>query len=259
VDPIWTKEACQKFAPFEAFSSVAVLAVCETIMILRVYAMYNRNTVILIFLAILWIGQITISCYGLSSGTALDLPPGLVGCIFTGTGSLFPTFWVMPLGTDLFVFLFTLWRTREYIQNTMRTLTMHIILRDGIMYFLVIFVANLTNTLIFFITPAEDLKPIGACFCQLLTSTMISRLCLNLRVNPHNPSSDMFSRFSILQFAGPMNYSAFMTMAIGNLGEELEGDSTTDRAADVSQADIALQPLNAGYVEQDVNKVHVSV
>ncbi|PIL27401.1 hypothetical protein GSI_10549 [Ganoderma sinense ZZ0214-1] len=53
-------------------------------------------------------------------------------------------------------------------------------MRDGIMYFAVIFVSNLVTVLIFVFAP-PDLKVINASFSTLITSLMVSRLMLNLR------------------------------------------------------------------------------
>jgi hypothetical protein len=61
-----------------------------------------------------------------------------------------------------------------------------------------------------------DLKTIGASFSHMLSSTMISRLVLNLR-SVSNSTIDV-------PFDGPMATTSmkFMARAIGNLGEELE-------------------------------------
>jgi hypothetical protein len=79
--------------------------------------------------------------------------------------------------------------------------TIYIFARDGALYFLVMFLANLMNTLIYFVShclPLDsprpksfidihlqlaplDLRALGASFSQLITSVMISRLVLNLR------------------------------------------------------------------------------
>ena len=86
--------------------------------------------------------------------------------------------------------------------------TLSLFVRDGTMYFLVIFMANLLNTLIFLVSvlhvfillryskmlqlAEEDLRVVGAEF-QRITSIMISRLVLNLRSVPdsttHNDST----------------------------------------------------------------------
>lgn len=98
------------------------------------------------------------------------------------------------------------------------------------MYFLVVFIANLLNTLIFlvslwhkFVLPChsnilqlaeEDLKVVGAEFTQLITSIMISRLVLNLR----SVKDTIWDGYSTEHTRA----IRFVTGAVGNLGEELD-------------------------------------
>ncbi|RDB18705.1 hypothetical protein Hypma_014732 [Hypsizygus marmoreus] len=234
-DPIWTRSVqvftgsvlfsmlismsffcLDRFVAFEGASTVALIAVCELIMILRVFALYGRSFPILIFLMILWVVQVIISSVGLSTGFAVPLPPGLIGCIFTGSSPLFPSLWVAPLVTNSIMFFLTLYRTRDYILQTGHAPTLHIFVRDGTMYFLVILMANLMNTLIYFLA-VGDLKAIGASFSQLITATMVSRLVLNLR-----SASALTDGATIDDSYQPKASIRFMTRTIGNLGEEVE-------------------------------------
>jgi len=208
-DPQWTGLACSRFVAFEGSTTIALIAVCELIMILRIYALYRRSNRILLFLGTLWIAQITISSIGISNGFALPLPPGFVGCIFTGKKAIFPAIWVSPVVTDGVMFLLTLNRSREFLKKSGTAPTLYIFVRDGTIYFLIICIANLLNILIYFLAEV-DLKPIGASFSQLATSVMISRLVLNLRSGKDNPEP-----------YGSAPAMKFMTRTIGNLGEEM--------------------------------------
>ncbi|KAF4615904.1 hypothetical protein D9613_011367 [Agrocybe pediades] len=205
----------------------------DTIMILRVYALYGRNLYILAFLLVLWVVQIVLSSIGINTGFAVPLPPGLVGCIFSGSNPLFPAIWVTPLLTDTCIFILTMWRTRGYLTSrsrTFRTPTLELFMRDGLMYFLVIFSANLLNMLLFFLAP-QDLKAIGASFSQMLTATMISRLVLNLR----SVSSSEISR-------SPQYMSSFVARTVIQLGEEMDLNSTT-----YGSDDIPLKDFTSSY------------
>lgn len=108
--------------------------------------------------------------------------------------------------------------------------------RDGIMYFFVIFMANLMNTLIYFVRQPysstfmsmlnldtqlapTDLKAVGAAFSKLITSTMVSRLVLNLRAPSALAPSNRQSNSVHLASSAHMK---FMTLTLGNLGEEME-------------------------------------
>ncbi|EKM75998.1 hypothetical protein AGABI1DRAFT_131716 [Agaricus bisporus var. burnettii JB137-S8] len=202
-DPGWKGEAyvpphkrfngCQlkptfKARLFQYGAKPIYLPVGQLIMILRVVAVYQGSQKVFTFLLFLWTGQIIISAVGLRTGFVVPLPPGLVGCILTGSGTLFPSVWIAPLVTDSFIFLLTIYRTGHNIGHfftsfasggiTDRAVTL--LLRDGVVYYFLILIANLMNALLYFLAE-PDIKPIGASFSQLLTSTVLSRLVLNLR------------------------------------------------------------------------------
>ncbi|PPR07851.1 hypothetical protein CVT24_002996 [Panaeolus cyanescens] len=177
-DPSWSKEVCDRFAIFEGAQSLTFIAM---VMILRIYALYGRSTPVLVLLMTLWCVQVAMSGVGISTGNAVDLPPGLIGCILVGTNPLFPALWVSPLITDTCIFILTIYRIRPFTRRRAgKTPMIQIFIRDGVMYFFAIFTANLINCLIYFLAP-EDLRALGASFSQVLTSVMISRLVLNLR------------------------------------------------------------------------------
>ncbi|KAF9449493.1 hypothetical protein P691DRAFT_727899 [Macrolepiota fuliginosa MF-IS2] len=186
-EPQWVGKRCSRFVLFEGMTTVGILAVGQLIMILRVYAIYDRSTRILVFLLMLWLAQIVISFVGLRTGYVAPLPKGLTGCILTGSDVLFPSVWIAPIITDSTIFLLTIYRTKHYLHHLLSPFmseaaakAIMILVRDGTMYFFLIMLSNLMNGLIFFLAP-PDLKAIGASFSQLLTCTIISRLVLNLR------------------------------------------------------------------------------
>jgi len=227
--PSWTGKVCEKYVVFEGASSATLIAVCQLIMIIRVYALYHRSLAIIIFLMILWATQIIVSAIGVHTGYRVPLPPMLRGCILIGDSPVFSLLWVGPLVTDTCIFALTLWRTRMYIIDTVgRGPTMGIFIRDGIFYFLVIFLVNLMNTLLFFLAPV-DLHALGAPFGQLLTNVMVSRLVLNLRYSSEPPEHD--PRVSGFNMQKRIADQPFMIRTIGNLGEDLifSGSSTEDR------------------------------
>ncbi|KAF9056979.1 hypothetical protein BJ165DRAFT_1335673 [Panaeolus papilionaceus] len=165
------------------------------------------------------------------SSLAVPLPDFLVGeyhasCIFTGESPLFPSLWVSPLILDSIIFGLTLWRTRMYVKDSGVTPTVHIFLRDGALYFAIIFLANLMNTLIFFLSPT-DLKAVGATFSQLITSVMVSRLVLNLRSSDPSAREDTGLSSYSSGFQARRRDDSFMTRTLGNLGEDLIGEDTS--------------------------------
>ncbi|KAG7096412.1 hypothetical protein E1B28_003852 [Marasmius oreades] len=210
-----TVSSCDRIVSFEGYTTVGLVAVCELVMILRIFALYGRNYWILGFLLVVLAVQIIISSYGLSFGTRVPLPPGFVGCIFTGppNKSLFPAIWYAPAITDFIIFCLTLYRTMKFIRNLRSTTPLiHQFTRDGVLYFAVIFSANMINVIIYQLA-VEDLKAIGASFSQMITSVMVSRLVLNLRGVGEQPRP----RPNLRSAQQPND---IMTRTIGNLGEE---------------------------------------
>ncbi|KAE9396653.1 hypothetical protein BT96DRAFT_884594 [Gymnopus androsaceus JB14] len=224
-NPAWEGESCTKYVSFEGFCTVALVGVCEMVMILRIYALYDCKLPILAVLSTVLVAQIIVGAYGIHNGFPVPLPPQLVGCIFTGH-TLFAALWFGPLVTDVFIFSFTLWRTKAYFTRRGRgsTPTIELFVRDGVMYFMVIFSVNFLNILIY-IFAVEDLKAIGASFSQLMTSVMISRLVLNLR-SVGQSRDELYDTQPGMQFAtnrrSRREEDTFMTRTIGDLGGELK-------------------------------------
>ncbi|KAF9040753.1 hypothetical protein BJ165DRAFT_1549707 [Panaeolus papilionaceus] len=168
----------------------------------------------------------------LTISEAVPLPPFLVGnyqdfrwcCILTGDSILLPAVWVTPLITDSCIFVLTVWRTRQYLTHSGKTPIMHIFLRDGAMYFFIIFLANLMNTVFYFTAP-DDLKAIGASFSQLITATMISRLVLNLRSVSDIKESSYHTTLAPLRGVRTPE-DTFVGRTLGSLGAELVDPGT---------------------------------
>ncbi|KAG7090646.1 hypothetical protein E1B28_009747 [Marasmius oreades] len=225
IDAFNNPGCCNRIVSFEGYTTVGLVAVCELVMILRVFALYGRNYWILGFLMVVLAVQIIISSYGLSFGLRAPLPPGLIGCIFTGPPDkpIFPGVWYAPAATDFIIFSLTLYRTMKFIRDSSSTTPLITqFARDGILYFAVIFTANMVNVIIYQ-TAVADLKAIGASFSQMITSVMISRLVLNLRgvgeslVDGVGPGEQPRS-LPNLAFGQPP--ADIMSRTIGNLGEE---------------------------------------
>ncbi|KAF5389009.1 hypothetical protein D9757_005109 [Collybiopsis confluens] len=172
----------------------------------------------------------------------VPLPDDFPGCVLTGSNQWFAALWAAPLVTDSCVFLLTLWRTIRYRTMHMHMPTTQVIFRDGIIYFTVIFGANLMNTLIYFVgiygagyasltyLAVEDVKAVGA--SQILTAIMVARLQLNLRRAATQTDSAWEYAVGVLNdqsvpfHARNRNDDSLGTsssfFAIGNLGEDLQ-------------------------------------
>lgn len=182
----WPIKVCDHYVKFAGACAMSLVAIAQIIMILRVYALYRRSKRVLALLLTMLSAQMVVIGFGLSTGVRVHLPPGFPGCVLTGKNQWIVTLWAAPLCTDSVIFGMTLWRSLRYRKKYGRFRTIDTILRDGSLYFLVIFSVNLMNCLIYLLAPS-DLRALGARFSQTLTSMLISRLQLNLR-QIRNPS-----------------------------------------------------------------------
>ncbi|KAF4581761.1 hypothetical protein EYR40_002779 [Pleurotus pulmonarius] len=216
------------------------------VMILRMYGLYLGNRFILYFLLAVLCGQVVVMAYAISTGVRVPLPPGFSGCVLTGRNTWFAGLWAAPLVTDSCIFLLTLWRTIRFKKSNVQARLMSIFLRDGTIYFFIIFGMNLMNCLIYFVA-VEDLKAMGASISQIMTAILIARLQLNLKRAGHAHSSRAStSRISGNPFVQPYpaqaarggwmtdtrtDYTTFFT--IGNLAEDVDDSeiSTLDNAS----------------------------
>ncbi|KAI0340199.1 hypothetical protein BDW22DRAFT_447663 [Trametopsis cervina] len=231
-DANWGIAACDRFVLFPEILKVFSCTAAGLIFTLRLYAVYGKSKTILFTFTGLLSAEVAAKIWSFTGGTRLQLPPGLVGCILTGkTASDRLMFtWVAELCFDTCVFFAMLYRTlylyRTVPRRSQASSIVHILMRDGIIYFAVIFGSNLITVLIYLLA-VPDLRVINASFSTLITTLMISRLMLNLRranVTIEQPTVDTAGTTTIseIRIRKKQERSDFIPPSImGNLGEPL--------------------------------------
>jgi len=259
---------CDRYVKFAGATTLCLVAVAELSLILRVHAIYLGNKYILMFLLPLLLLQVVFSGYGVSHGMRVPLPDGFPGCVLTGRDQWIAALWAAPLLTDTCIFILTILRTIRYRRQNIHMTTMQVILRDGTIYFALIFSANLMNTLIYFLA-VEDLKAMGASFSQILTAIMISRLQLNLRRAGTFQLDSNKAAIAPIRFqpndSDRQKYEKAETttfFSVGNLGGELHGtffedalygeDTTLADSTQVYLDDVELDDVH-GHRPQAIN------
>ncbi|KAJ7253119.1 hypothetical protein C8J57DRAFT_1348847, partial [Mycena rebaudengoi] len=192
-------QVCPMFLLVQKIMVILQLLVIYLILALRVFAMYNRNKSMRIFLS-----ACGVIAFGLAGWLATtnpggsSAPPSRPGDQVYGPGSgdfalpqctnlIYPESakriagaWLVEFGLDLLIFGLTLFRglTQNCRASSRFSLT-HCLVRDGALYFVVILVSNLTNILMLLLG-----SPLLAGSLSWMTSTisaaMVSRLMLNL-------------------------------------------------------------------------------
>ncbi|EMD37587.1 hypothetical protein CERSUDRAFT_154305 [Gelatoporia subvermispora B] len=254
-DPNWGKSACNHYVLYPEALKIVTASAVGTIFILRLYSIYSRSNKILVCFTLLLLAELGTKIWAFTDGTALQLPPELVGCILTGKsapGKRIVYTWVAELVFDSIVFFATLYRTLSLYRSTHISEAQSLIgliMRDGIMYFAVIFMSNLITVLIFLLAP-DDLKVINASFSTLITSLMVSRLMLNLRgevmrrkpsVIRYRPSETTTSMRHIPVYHSDASSPSskpydFTSSVIGNLGEPMALWTDSDDEEDFGHA-----------------------
>ncbi|TFK37171.1 hypothetical protein BDQ12DRAFT_608300, partial [Crucibulum laeve] len=164
-DP-WSKSVCNRYVLYPEALKIVTAFTIGVIFILRLYAIYSRSKMVVGFACLVLAIELGIKIWAFTDGTSLILPPGLVGCILVGRSNTRIVFtWIAELVFDSVVFFLTLWKTvshnRVRRSNTMSLVTL--VMRDGVVYFGIIFLVNLVTVLIFL----ADIKAVNASFSTL--------------------------------------------------------------------------------------------
>lgn len=181
---------CHPLSIFDGASIIVVQTIGGIIMIMRIYALYERDRCVLAILVFLAVGAITVGCWAvftlppLPAAVLVPTQEPLIGC--TGKGYLssaeapyLSAAWGGQLLFDAVVFGLTLWRS-VFTRTPGKRNISDILLRDGILYFAVMSAANIGN-IITILVASENIKNAASGFTNVISATMISRLMLNLR------------------------------------------------------------------------------
>jgi len=164
---------------------VVIQILASVLGLFRVYALYGQSRRVLGFLVFTSLaliaattGSILASHYG--GGKAIPTLSGFVGCSeFTPSlGGRFSTIaWANALVIDTLIFSLTLYKA-FMVGRGIRLLD--VIVRDGTMYFFVLFIMNLLNIFVLRYSPPLA-RTSTTTLTNVLSSTLMSRLVLNLR------------------------------------------------------------------------------
>jgi len=183
-DPFWDAKTCEAFKFFPFIAAHLSEAMLGIIVILRLFALYGRSYRVLSLLLLVYIVQLTLG--GWASVTvvrATDLPRGS-GCIVTVPKEFinrFALLWGFAAIFDTLVFGLTTYRTLHLWTSGLKFRLTTLFLRDGVIYFAVMFSAKLLNFLLFWTAVTANLVTLNWAFNNVITVIMVNRLVLNLR------------------------------------------------------------------------------
>ncbi|KAI0356920.1 hypothetical protein OH77DRAFT_1588791 [Trametes cingulata] len=180
-------KVCEFYFYWEGTAGSLMLYSVEIILQLRIYAMYHKNKWLALFNAAFFFSEITVMLivynYGISVGTTLATPPGLTGCYGITTSYLF-SIWIPGLIFEMWLVVLAIWkaieRAREgIVVNGQRLDLLALLIRDNVIYFVVIALGLLTNTIMWFAAP-DGLAPAAVSLSHASMIVSGTRLLLNL-------------------------------------------------------------------------------
>lgn len=183
-------QSCWKYMVFrQLFVFLQQVIIC-VILIIRTYALYNRNKYLLAWISFTLIilaggaGAVTI---GQNAGN-LKTSPG-IGCYGTYTvesSIRFGLAWLALFAFEFLIFVLTIHRackTRDLLRlhRITKKTALDVMFQDGAMYFGAMALCNVPNIVMYFSTSGViNGNPCMATFTSCMSVTLISRLMLNL-------------------------------------------------------------------------------
>ncbi|TFK40054.1 hypothetical protein BDQ12DRAFT_734091 [Crucibulum laeve] len=176
---------CLSLLLFHQYLAIAVQTIVGILLIMRTYALYKRNIWVLLGLCaaggvVIAFGTWCVVSGGKSTQTAASLP--ITGClvpISQDDASRLASAWTGMLCFDVLIFGMTIYKSITRKREGRSTL-LNVLIRDGAIYFGVMVIAGLSVIITFYVSPEYE-RGITTTLTNVISSTMISRLMLNLR------------------------------------------------------------------------------
>lgn len=176
---------CSSLSSFHQYYAVIVQIIVGFLLILRTYALYDRSWRALLFMLVVAGGVIVLGTWTVVKGVHGPEPNSNwtgVGCVPSlnkAPAIRYAAAWSGALVFDIVIFTMTIYKSVRRSRVGNRSLT-HILLRDGAIYFGIMAAVTLSNILSFLLSADAD-RGFMTTFANIMSSTMLSRLMLNLR------------------------------------------------------------------------------
>ncbi|KAJ7466818.1 hypothetical protein B0H11DRAFT_2239687 [Mycena galericulata] len=193
IQTFWTTPSTPEKSSLESYHQyflIIIQVVVGTLLVLRTYALYERNNCVLTFMLVIGGGVIGVCIWRSlifdksvrQDNNNLGLNLGLdIGCTYAITAPQsvgLIIVWTALVSFDCMIFFLTLYRAFSRWSTDARLLT--VLLRDGSIYFGVMVISNASNILTFAFG-GDYTRGVATTFANTISSIMISRLMLNLR------------------------------------------------------------------------------
>ncbi|KAI0260278.1 hypothetical protein BC834DRAFT_1044681 [Gloeopeniophorella convolvens] len=179
-------EVCERIHKYNEYFEVILQLLVAALCAMRVYALYNKNRYILLGFGVIMCTTLIVGCTAIATeaGDAVTRVSytSIRGCnsnlaLSDEGGQFLAIAWSGVLVFDIIIFGLTLYKAFKVGYNVP---LIRVLVRDGSLYFFVLFFVNLANILTLLLAPTL-LKDSATAFTNVFSTTLVSRLMLNLR------------------------------------------------------------------------------
>jgi len=187
---------CVGFFNLETWGSVWMMGTVSCILLLRIYAMYERSRRVAIFSIVIYVGQIITACAILGTQVVtMYTPPqplsdfNVSGCITGDSPPALVTYWIARLAFDSLLLLMVGYKmTHRYVSYNTTDL-LDIMIKDNVSTFIFIFCVQSINLFTYRLAPSE-LAAVALPFSIATDTIMSTRLILHIREAFFGPAED---------------------------------------------------------------------
>lgn len=191
---VWTSSVsnqnpkyCIAFFNIETWGSVWMMGTVSSILLLRIYAMYERSRKVAIFAVTISVSQIIAACVilGIQVITVYTPPPllaqyNLPGCSTGDSPPALVTYWIARLAFDSILLLMVGYKmTHRYVSYN-KTDLLDIMIKDNVSTFIFIFCVQSVNLFTYRLAPTE-LASVALPYSLATDIIMSTRLILHIR------------------------------------------------------------------------------
>ncbi|KAI0045797.1 hypothetical protein FA95DRAFT_88489 [Auriscalpium vulgare] len=179
---------CDGITAYHQYFQITIQTLVGVLCMMRIYALYNRSRYMLGFLMAVAIAVIVSGVWVVATFRNRSIQiiastiPGCIQLLTDADGRHLATGWSGVLVFDTIIFILTLYKGVKLGFRTEKGL-LQVLIKDGTVYFTVLFLVNFGNILMLLMAP-PILKTSTAALTNILSSTLISRVMLNLRAAP---------------------------------------------------------------------------
>ncbi|KAF8513376.1 hypothetical protein JB92DRAFT_2924073 [Gautieria morchelliformis] len=186
--------SCHGFIWWNITSEVITIATAEIILILRIYAVYNcSRRLLLVMIALL---VVAIACSSWLAISILSTGDGTPGCPIGTAPSHAFFFWIPFLIFETFLMALMLFKGWRVYRSEGGSRLLHLIIRDSLFYFWVIFMTLLANCIVW-VTPSLDPR-IATGWAIAMPCAVGCRLLLNMRESFYKETTSWTAIWTIM-------------------------------------------------------------